>query len=101
MSKERILSPNEGLSLKRGFGELVRKRRKEIGLSQEDLGFECGLHRTYSGLHRTYIGSIERGETNLSLENMAVLAITLRCEIADLMPCLKTIRKSHLTGLKK
>ncbi|HEC64490.1 MAG TPA: XRE family transcriptional regulator, partial [bacterium] len=32
--------------------------RHNANLSQEDLGFECGLHRTY-------IGSIERGETNL------------------------------------
>lgn len=30
-----------------------------FGLSQENLGFECGLYRTY-------IGSIEREETNLS-----------------------------------
>jgi ribosome-binding protein aMBF1 (putative translation factor) len=88
MSKERILTPQESTALKKSFGDLVRKRRKAIGLSQEDLGFECGLHRTY-------IGSIERGETNLSLENMAVLAITLRCEIIDLMPLLRQIRRGH------
>lgn len=88
MSKERILNPIERKALKRAFGELVRNRRKEVGLSQEDLGFECGLHRTY-------IGSIERGETNLSLENMAVLAISLRCDITDLIPSLKEIRKAH------
>ena len=86
MSKERILNPKECLALKKGFGNLVRKHRLKIELSQEDLGFECGLHKTY-------IGSIERGETNLSLENIAILAITLRCEINALMPCLKSIRK--------
>ena len=85
MSKERILNLKESEALKRTLGELVRTRRLEIGLSQEDLGFECGLHRTY-------IGSIERGETNLSLENMAVLAIALRCEIVDFIPNLKNIR---------
>jgi len=85
MSKERTLTPNECKALKKSFGEYVRKRRKVIGLSQEALGFECGLHRTY-------IGSIERGETNLSLENMAVLAISLRCEIRDFIPSLKDIR---------
>ena len=84
--KERILNPDECLALKKSFGELVRKRRKDVGLSQEDLGFECGLHRTY-------IGSIERGETNLTLENMAVLAITLRREIVDLIPSLSEVRK--------
>lgn len=66
----------------------MRKRRHTIGFSQEDLGFECGLHRTY-------IGSIERGETNITLENIAVLAITLRCEASDLIPSLKSIRKIH------
>ncbi len=85
MSKERILNPDECVALKKYFGERIRKRRKEIGLSQEDLGFECGLHRTY-------VGSIERGETNLSLENMVVLAISLRCEVKDFIPPLKDIR---------
>ncbi len=87
MSKERILNPSERSVLKKSLGDLVRNRRIEIGLSQENLGFECGLHRTY-------IGSIERGETNLSLENMAVLAIALRCEIVDLIPNLKVIRSN-------
>ena len=86
MSKERILNSDERKALRKGLGELVRRRRKDIGLSQEDLGFECGLHRTY-------IGSIERGETNLTLEGIAVLAITLRCEMNDLIPPLKTVRK--------
>ena len=86
MDKERILSKKELIALKKGFGALVRKYRHKIDLSQEDLGFECGLHRTY-------IGSIERGETNLSLVNIAILAITLRCKISDLFPCLNEIRR--------
>jgi transcriptional regulator with XRE-family HTH domain len=89
MSKERILNPAERKALRKGFGELVRTRRQDIGLSQESLGFECALHRTY-------IGSIERGEANLTLENMAILAITLRCEISDLIPCLKNIRRKAI-----
>lgn len=87
MSKERILNPAERKALRKGLGDLVRNRRRGLKLSQEDLGFECGLHRTY-------VGSIERGETNLSLENIAVLAIALRCEINDLMPSLKNVRRS-------
>ncbi len=73
----------ERLKLKKAFGDLVRKRRLKLGYSQESLGFE-------SGLHRTYIGSIERGEANVSLENLAVLALTLGCEIKDLLPSLKS-----------
>lgn len=87
MSKERILTPEERKALRKGMGELVREHRKRAGLSQEDLGFECGLHRTY-------IGSIERGETNLTLENIAILAISLRCDMNALLPDLKSIRRS-------
>ncbi len=86
MSKERILNPQERKALRKAFGELVRERRREIGLSQENLGFECGLHRTY-------VGAIERGETNLTLENIAVLAIALRCDMINLIPNLTSIRK--------
>lgn len=89
MSKERILTSGERRALRKSLGEKVRERRKKIGLSQEDLGFECGLHRTY-------IGSIERGETNLTLENIAVLAVILHCEISDLAPCLKAIRRKSI-----
>lgn len=84
--KERILTPEESKALKKGFGDRVRKYRLQANLSQEELGFECGLHRTY-------IGSIERGETNLSLENIAIIAITLRCKVGELFPCLNDIRK--------
>ncbi len=87
MSKERILNSAERKALKKALGEVVRKRRREIGLSQENLGFECGLHRTY-------IGAIERGETNLTIEGIAVLAIALRCDITNLVPSLKDIRKT-------
>jgi len=53
------------------FGSRLRKIRKEAGLSQEDLGFRANVHRTY-------IGSIERGEQNVSLDNIHKLATTLK-----------------------
>jgi len=61
------------------FGEIVRQRRKSLGYSQERLAFETGLHRTY-------IGSVERGERNVSLENISVLAIALKCLPGELIP---------------
>lgn len=42
------------------FGNELRKVRKNLGLSQEELADRCGLHRTY-------IGGIERGERNPTL----------------------------------
>ncbi|MDQ0590488.1 helix-turn-helix domain-containing protein [Variovorax paradoxus] len=45
------------------FGEAVRRRRKELGYSQEAFGDACGIDRSY-------MGGIERGEHNLALVNI-------------------------------
>jgi transcriptional regulator with XRE-family HTH domain len=37
------------------------------------------------GLHRTYVGSIERAERNVSLDNIERLASALRLDICDLL----------------
>ncbi|MDI1444875.1 helix-turn-helix transcriptional regulator [Polyangium sp. 6x1] len=52
------------------MGRIVRDRREALGLTQEELGERCNLHRTY-------IGSIERGERNLSLQNIERIAHAL------------------------
>lgn len=52
------------------FGDTVKKLRTRRGLSQEKLAELCGLHRTY-------IGGIERGERNVSLMNILLLARAL------------------------
>lgn len=59
------------------FGLAIKRRRQEIGLSQEALAEQAGLHRTY-------IGDIERGARNVSLENIEKLAKALQVSISDL-----------------
>lgn len=49
------------------FGNTIRDLRKQKGLSQEKLADLCNIHRTY-------MGSVERGERNLSLMNILLLA---------------------------
>jgi transcriptional regulator with XRE-family HTH domain len=60
------------------FGRRVRELRKAKGMSQEALALEAGLDRSY-------IGGVERGERNVSLENIHRLARTLSISVAELM----------------
>jgi transcriptional regulator with XRE-family HTH domain len=52
------------------FGARMRALRNQRGLSQEELAFFCNLDRTY-------IGSVERGERNISLVNIHTIAAAL------------------------
>jgi transcriptional regulator with XRE-family HTH domain len=64
-------------TLKR-FGEQLRRRRLELGLSQEDVAAQAGLHRTY-------VGSVERGERNVSLLNLFRLSRAVARTPSDLL----------------
>ncbi|MCQ2384936.1 MAG: helix-turn-helix transcriptional regulator [Paludibacteraceae bacterium] len=59
------------------FGRRVQQLRLEAKLSQEDLAFKAGLHRTY-------IGMIERAEKNITLRNIDKIARALGTTIHDL-----------------
>lgn len=60
------------------FGKRVRELRHREGLSQERFAGRCELDRTY-------IGGIERGERNVSLRNIEVIALALDVKLSDLM----------------
>ena len=60
------------------FGRNVRRLRTAAGLSQEALADRAGLHRTY-------VSSVERGNRNVSLENIVALAAALACDPRDLL----------------
>ncbi|MEI2713641.1 MAG: helix-turn-helix transcriptional regulator [Nocardioides sp.] len=62
---------------RRAFGDRVRELRLDRGLSQEQLA-------ELADLHRTYVGSVERGERNVSLDAITALAEALGCEVRDL-----------------
>jgi transcriptional regulator with XRE-family HTH domain len=59
------------------FGQAIRKRRNELGISQESLAETAGLHRTY-------VADIERGTRNLSLVNIFKLADALGMRVGTL-----------------
>ena len=68
---------SQSSDIKTRFGRRVRELRKKKGYSQEALGFE-------SGLDRTYISDIERGVRNLSLENIERIANALEVSISQM-----------------
>jgi transcriptional regulator with XRE-family HTH domain len=61
------------------FGRQMRRRRYELDLSIEQLAEKAELHPNY-------VGSVERGERNIALENIIALAKALGCSARDLMP---------------
>lgn len=66
-------------SIKKKFGERLRKLRLEQKLTQEQLAEK-------SGMHFTYIGQIERGIRNPSLINLFKLAKALKVPASELFP---------------
>ena len=64
-------------NIRKLFGDKVRKLRLAKGWSQEEFAFECDLHRTY-------VGAIERGERNISIDNIEKIANALDIEISKL-----------------
>ena len=60
------------------FGRNVQKARQALGISQEELAFRAGLHRTY-------IGMVERAERSISLQNAKKTADALNVNIDTLL----------------
>lgn len=61
------------------IGDNIRKYRNAKGWSQEDLALECDLHRTY-------IGSVERGQKNITILNLLKIKDKLGVKLEALYP---------------
>ncbi|HIF6014038.1 TPA: helix-turn-helix domain-containing protein [Vibrio parahaemolyticus] len=64
--------------IRKQFGKNIKTYRQSLGISQEMLAEKASLHRTY-------IGSVERGERNISLENIVLLAKALGVSPSNLL----------------
>ncbi|HEX3857179.1 MAG TPA: helix-turn-helix transcriptional regulator [Verrucomicrobiae bacterium] len=65
-------------SARKIFAENLRKARLAKGLSQE-------IFAELAGLHRTYVGSVERAERNVSIDNMERLAAAAGVSLTSLL----------------
>ena len=65
-------------ALRRVFADHVRARRKDLGLSQEELADRAQVHRTF-------IGHVERAETNVSIDNIDRISAALGVSASDLL----------------
>jgi len=64
-------------NIQRTLGARIRKLRKEREWSQERMAEMCGMHWTY-------IGQVERGERNLTLQSIRVIAKAFKLTISEL-----------------
>jgi len=71
--------PNQ---LLKALGQRIRELRTEQGYSQEAFADKCGVHRTF-------MGTIERGESNLSFQNILKVAINLDVSLSTLFRSLE------------
>lgn len=60
------------------MGERIANRRKELGLSQETLANQLGVHRTA-------VTRIELGNTNTSIGGLRLIASVLEMKLSDLV----------------
>ena len=65
--------------LSKRFGETIRAVRTTKGISQDKLAVKAQIDRSY-------IGRIDRGEVNITIDKLYLLAAALECEPEDLLP---------------
>ncbi|MEC6832003.1 MULTISPECIES: helix-turn-helix domain-containing protein [Photobacterium] len=65
--------------LAKQFGVNLRSKRRDKGVSQDQLAL-------LADIDRSYIGRIERGEVNITLEKAYQLAEVLECDVKELLP---------------
>jgi ribosome-binding protein aMBF1 (putative translation factor) len=83
---------NSSGALVTALGLAVQGRRKELGLSQEDLAGKAGLHRTY-------VSEIERRSRNLSVKILVRLAMALGISPSQLMQDAEEIVETNPTKI--
>ncbi len=80
--------------LLRAFGLAVRQERERLGVSQD-------VFAEMAKVHRTYVGSVERGERNISLKNIDSFARALGISSAKLFAHAEALLEPRQTATKE
>lgn len=64
--------------MQRSIGRVIQARRSRLGYSQESFADVIGVHRTY-------VGSVERGERNVTLKNLLLIAEGLKMPLSTMI----------------
>lgn len=85
-----VENQNSDLAAQRLFAANMKRLRKERGLTQEKLA-------ELADLHINYVSSCERGERNISIRNIAKMALALGVSMGVLVteecpPAMETAR---------
>ncbi|MEW6586935.1 MAG: helix-turn-helix transcriptional regulator [Nitrospirota bacterium] len=71
------------------FGKALKKLREDRGISQEELAYE-------SGYHRTYISQLERGQKSPSMQTIFQLASALNVKPSEIVHAVEDLlSKKH------
>ena len=74
-----MVNSKDEQALLRSLGKRLRKRREALGLSRQAVAEAAGLNYDY-------LGSVERGERNVAIINLARLAEVLECsDVGELL----------------
>lgn len=78
--------------LLKALGQRIRELRSKQGYSQEAFADKCGVHRTF-------MGTIERGESNLSFQNIFKVATNLGVSLSELFRDLEGTARRREQGV--
>ena len=73
-----VAEPNSSLSLRKVFARNIRLVRVHAGMSQESMAAEAGLDRAF-------VGTLERGQRNVSIDNIELIAAAVGMPAHELM----------------